>query len=55
MIHWASDGIEYAADQRHVEIIVVDLGLVTGGGATTPGVAGTKEDIKAEEEELAGA
>ena len=39
MITWSKEGLEYEADQRHVEIILEELGLSEGSKSVqTPGV-----------------
>jgi hypothetical protein len=51
LVHWTDEGIAYEADQRHVEIIIRELGLKEGSMiVNTPGEPnklGDKEDYEA--------
>ena len=40
MIQWAEEGLEYAADQRHAELIIQEMGLKEGNNSVNaPGEA----------------
>ena len=47
VIRWTSTGIEYEPDQRHVEILLADLGLENAKPVSTPGDAHTSSIIAA--------
>ena len=50
MFHWAAMGIEYEADQQHVEIIIRDLGLKPDSkSVNTPGTAAKWEELEDDE------
>ena len=48
------DGWEIEADQRHVDIIVRDIGLSEARPASTPGEPETRDDVELNEMELEG-
>ncbi len=50
VIRWTPTGLEYEADPRLVEQIVVDLGLAGCRGVGTPGVKPTYEQIQSDEQ-----
>ena len=51
VIKWTPEGIEYEADPRQVESLVVDTGLEGSNGRATPGVRPLAEQL-AEEQPL---
>ena len=52
IVRWNKSGLEYKADPRQIEHIIVDLGLE---GAKTVGTAGVKLDAaKSREDQLLG-
>ena len=55
MVTWDTEGIKYEADQRHVEIILKQLGLELGAKAVvTPGIKQEAETWLEDGEELCG-
>ena len=49
IVHWTQSGIEYEADQQHVEIIIRDLGLKPDSkSVNSPGTAAKWEDLEAD-------
>ena len=50
VIEWCPEGIKVESDQRHVEIIVKELGLEKANGVGTPGTKDKEVDEEAEEE-----
>ena len=51
VIHWTASGIEYDVGQRHVEIIVRELGLESDSKSVeTPGIVARWSELEAAEE-----